>query len=136
MAGRAHAAGYRSATTLFETDGPDVRLVAVADANDRVADDAARRYGYERAEYDWRAIAEALRDFAPDEIVYVGDDAVIVDGLIAPVEAAWPAHQTRPRWMAISSLTPTVLRFVGTDAGRRRRFFGISEVTSRARPVC
>ena len=34
MAGRAHAAGYRSATTLFETDRPDVRLVAIADTNE------------------------------------------------------------------------------------------------------
>ena len=31
MAGRAHAAGYRAATTLFGTDRPDVRLVAIAD---------------------------------------------------------------------------------------------------------
>ena len=30
MAGRAHAAGYRSARTLFATDRPDVRLVAIA----------------------------------------------------------------------------------------------------------
>src|ERR1700712_4352839 len=61
MAGRAHAAGYRSATTVFGTDGPDVRLVAIADTNEAVADDTARRYGYERGEYDWRAIAEAPR---------------------------------------------------------------------------
>ncbi len=33
MAGRAHAAGYRSATTLFGTDRPDVRLVSIADTN-------------------------------------------------------------------------------------------------------
>jgi predicted dehydrogenase len=30
MAGRAHAAGYRTASTLFSTDRPDVRLVAIA----------------------------------------------------------------------------------------------------------
>ncbi|MGV9709916.1 Gfo/Idh/MocA family protein [Gordonia sp. NPDC003424] len=59
MAGRAHAAGYRTATTLFGTDRPDVRLVAIADANPAVADDNAKRYGYDRAEYDWRAIADA-----------------------------------------------------------------------------
>ena len=41
MAGRAHAAGYRSASTLFETDRPDVRLVAIADTNEAVADDTA-----------------------------------------------------------------------------------------------
>ena len=59
MAGRAHAAGYRTATTLFGTDRPDVRLVAIADTNTAVADDTAKRYGYERAEYDWQAIADA-----------------------------------------------------------------------------
>ena len=59
MAGRAHAAGYRTATTLFGTDRPDVRLVAIGDTNAAVADDTAKRYGYERAEYDWHAIAEA-----------------------------------------------------------------------------
>ncbi|MFW0793208.1 Gfo/Idh/MocA family oxidoreductase [Gordonia sp. CPCC 205515] len=59
MAGRAHAAGYRTATTLFGTDRPDVRLVAIADANPAIADDNAKRYGYDRAEYDWQAIAAA-----------------------------------------------------------------------------
>jgi len=38
MAGRAHAAGYRSASTLFGTERPDVRLVAIADTNEAVAD--------------------------------------------------------------------------------------------------
>src|SRR5205823_1792994 len=59
MAGRAHAAGYRSATTVFEPGLPDVRLVAIADLNEKFATDAARRYGYERAESSWQAIAEA-----------------------------------------------------------------------------
>ncbi|MDF3282375.1 Gfo/Idh/MocA family oxidoreductase [Gordonia sp. N1V] len=59
MAGRAHAAGYRTASTLFGTDRPDVRLVAIADANPAIADDNAKRYGYERAEYDWQSIAAA-----------------------------------------------------------------------------
>lgn len=59
MAGRAHAAGYRSATTVFNTDLPEVRLVAIADAHEPFAADAAKRYGYERVETDWRAIAEA-----------------------------------------------------------------------------
>ena len=33
MAGRAHAAGYRTAGTLFGLEHPDVRLVAIADAD-------------------------------------------------------------------------------------------------------
>jgi predicted dehydrogenase len=59
MAGRAHIAGYRSATTTYAPGLPEVRLVAVADVNEAVASDAARRFGYERAETDWRAVAAA-----------------------------------------------------------------------------
>ena len=50
MAGRAHAAGYRAATSMFETDLPGVRLVAIADAYEPFAVDVATRFGYERSE--------------------------------------------------------------------------------------
>jgi predicted dehydrogenase len=59
MAGRAHAAGYRSATTLYDAGLPEVRLVAIADVNAAFATDAAQRFGYERAESSWEAIASA-----------------------------------------------------------------------------
>ena len=59
MAGRAHAQGYRTASSLFGLDLPPVRLVAVADAHEPFATDAAARYGYERAETSWQAVAEA-----------------------------------------------------------------------------
>ena len=59
MAGRAHAAAYRTASTLFGLDRPAVRLVAVADVNRALAEDAARRYGYGRAEAGWQAVAAA-----------------------------------------------------------------------------
>jgi predicted dehydrogenase len=59
MAGRARLNGYRQAATLYGAGLPEVRLVAVADAHEPFARDAARRYGYERAETDWRAIVEA-----------------------------------------------------------------------------
>src|SRR5205809_8090252 len=59
MAGRAHASGYRSAPAVFGTDLPDVRLVAVADVHQPFAADTARRYGYERAETSWEAVAGA-----------------------------------------------------------------------------
>lgn len=58
MAGRAHCAGYRAAPTLFDRPLPPVRYVAVVDADQAVADDAARRYGYERAITDWRELLE------------------------------------------------------------------------------
>ena len=59
MAGRAHAAAYRTAATLYGLDRPAVRLVAVADPNRPLAEDVARRYGYQRAEPGWQAVAAA-----------------------------------------------------------------------------
>jgi predicted dehydrogenase len=59
MAGRAHINGYRAAPTVFDSDLPEVRLVAVADAHEPFAVDAAKRYGYERAETSWEAIVDA-----------------------------------------------------------------------------
>ena len=39
MAGRSHAAGYRSAPTLYGEGLPEVRLVAIADVNPTFATD-------------------------------------------------------------------------------------------------
>ena len=61
MAGRAHIAGYRSAGTLYASNLPEVRLVAVGDHNQDFASAAARRFGYERAEADWKRIADGHR---------------------------------------------------------------------------
>jgi predicted dehydrogenase len=58
MAGRSHAAAYRMANTVFGTGLPAVRLAAIADANTALAEDAARRYGYEKALSSWEAVAE------------------------------------------------------------------------------
>ncbi|MGK5681777.1 Gfo/Idh/MocA family protein [Actinoplanes sp. URMC 104] len=59
MVGRAHANAYRQAATVFGLDRPAPRLVAIADLHEPFAADAAARYGYERAETDWRAVVEA-----------------------------------------------------------------------------
>ena len=60
MVGRAHAAGYRTAAGLFDiNDRPETRLVAIADAYEPFAVDAAKRFGYERAETSWEAIVDA-----------------------------------------------------------------------------
>ena len=58
MAGRAHARGYRSAGTVFGLGLPEVRLVSVADVDEDLARDAAARYGFERADSSWQAVAE------------------------------------------------------------------------------
>ncbi|GAA4393177.1 Gfo/Idh/MocA family oxidoreductase [Tsukamurella soli] len=59
MAGKAHAAGYRAATAVYGDALPPVRLVSVADAYAPLAEDAARRFGYERFDTSWQAIAAA-----------------------------------------------------------------------------
>jgi predicted dehydrogenase len=58
MAGRSHAAGYRAVNTVFGEGLPPIRLAAIADANEPLARDAARRYGYEKAVTRWEAVAE------------------------------------------------------------------------------
>lgn len=57
MAGKAHIAAYRVAPTLYGTRLPDLRYVSVCDVNETLAADTAARYGYERSDTDWRAIA-------------------------------------------------------------------------------
>lgn len=59
MVGRAHAAGYRAASQLYDLDLPEVRLVAIADAHEPFAVDGAKRFGYQRPETSWQAIVEA-----------------------------------------------------------------------------
>jgi predicted dehydrogenase len=58
MAGRAHAAAYRVAPTLYASTLPDLRYVSVGDLNPQMGELAAKRFGYERSDTDWRAIAE------------------------------------------------------------------------------
>ena len=59
MVGRAHAAGYRAATQLYDLELPEVRLVAIADTHEPFATDAARRFGYQRPETSWEALVAA-----------------------------------------------------------------------------
>jgi predicted dehydrogenase len=59
MAGRSHAQAYRNAQTVFGDGAPPVRLVAIADINEQFAQHAAGRYGFERAETSWQAVADA-----------------------------------------------------------------------------
>lgn len=83
MAGRAHAAGYRSAGTVFDADGPEARLVSIVDTNSALAEDARRRYGFARAETDWRALAEADDVDAVSVVVANHLHREIIEGLLA-----------------------------------------------------
>jgi predicted dehydrogenase len=83
MAGRAHAAGYRSASTLYGEGLPEVRLVAVADVNPAFATDTARRFGFERAEPGWEAVAAADDVDVVSVVVANPLHRQIVEGLLA-----------------------------------------------------
>lgn len=58
MAGKSHAAAYRVAPTLYQPTLPELRYVSIGDVNAAVGEATAKRYGYERSDTDWRAIAE------------------------------------------------------------------------------
>jgi predicted dehydrogenase len=83
MAGRAHAAGYRGATTTYDAGLPDVRLVAIADVNADFAVDTARRFGFERAETNWQAVAEAPDIDVVSVVVANHLHREVVEGLLA-----------------------------------------------------
>lgn len=83
MAGRSHANGFRQAGTVFGADLPKVRLGAIADAYQPLAEDAASRYGYAKVYTDWRQVAD---DPSIDAVSVVVGNALhreIVEGLIA-----------------------------------------------------
>jgi predicted dehydrogenase len=83
MAGRSHAAGYRSAPTLYGAGLPEVRLVAIADVNHAFAADTARRFGFERAEDSWEAVAKAPDIDVVSVVVANFLHREIVEGLLA-----------------------------------------------------
>ncbi len=83
MAGRSHAQAYRSAQTVFGRDAPAVQLVAIADVNEEFATQTAQRYGFERAETSWQAIAAADDIDAVSIVVANHLHREIAEGLLA-----------------------------------------------------
>jgi predicted dehydrogenase len=83
MAGRSHAAGYRSASTLYDQGLPEIRLVAIADVNPAFAGETARRFGFERAEGGWEAVAAADDVDVVSVVVANPLHRQIVEGLLA-----------------------------------------------------
>jgi predicted dehydrogenase len=83
MAGRAHAAGYRTAPSLYAPTLPPVRLVSIGDVNAEFGEAAARRFGYDRHDTSWEAVAEA--DDIDVVSVVVGNTLhrEVVQGLLA-----------------------------------------------------
>ena len=58
MAGTTHANAWRQVGTVYDLGLPRIRLATIADTYLPFAEDAAERYGYERAVDDWRQVAD------------------------------------------------------------------------------
>ena len=83
MAGRAHAAAYRTAPTLYESTLPDLRFVSIGDVSPELGSLAARRFGYERTDTSWQAIAEDPDINVVSVVVANTLHREIVEGLVA-----------------------------------------------------
>jgi predicted dehydrogenase len=83
MVGRAHANAYRQAATVFGSGLPEIRLVAIADAHEPFATETARRFGYERAETGWQAVAAAPDVDVVSVAVANALHREVVEGLLA-----------------------------------------------------
>ena len=83
MAGRAHAAAYRSAPTLYRSTLPDLRFISIGDISPELGSLAARRFGYERNDTSWQAIAENPDINVVSVVVANSLHREVVEGLVA-----------------------------------------------------
>jgi predicted dehydrogenase len=59
MIGQAHAHAFRALPEFFRAPPAEVELTVVADADAALAEDARRRFGFNRTASSWEAVAEA-----------------------------------------------------------------------------
>jgi predicted dehydrogenase len=83
MAGRAHAAAYRAAPTLYRSTLPDLRFVSIADVSPELGATAAKRFGYERTDASWEAIAQDPDIHVVSVVVANSLHREMVEGLVA-----------------------------------------------------
>jgi len=83
MAGKAHAAAYRTASAVYDPVLPPIRLVSIADVNAEFGSLAARRFGYERNDTSWQAIAEADDIDVVSVVIANKLHREVVEGLLA-----------------------------------------------------
>lgn len=83
MAGKAHAAAYRAARTLYAPVLPEIRLVAIGDVYAPLGEETAQRFGFERHVADWRDIAAADDIDVVSVVVANALHREIVEGLLA-----------------------------------------------------
>jgi predicted dehydrogenase len=82
MAGRSHAAAYRMAPTLYASTLPDLRFISIGDISPELGSLAARRFGYERNDTSWQAIAENPDINVVSVVVANSLHREIVEGLV------------------------------------------------------
>jgi predicted dehydrogenase len=83
MAGKAHAAAYRTASALYSPTLPEVRLVSIGDVNEHFGSRAAKRFGYQRWDASWQAIADN-KDIDVVSVVIANKlHREVVEGLLA-----------------------------------------------------
>lgn len=83
MAGKAHAAAYRTAAALYDPTLPPLRFVSIGDVNAEFGSAAARRFGYERHDTSWQAIAEADDIDVVSVVIANKLHREVVEGLLA-----------------------------------------------------
>ena len=83
MAGKAHAAAYRAASSVYSPTLPEIRLVAIGDVYAPLGQEAAKRFGFERHVADWRDIAAADDIDVVSVVVANSLHREIVAGLLA-----------------------------------------------------
>jgi predicted dehydrogenase len=83
MAGLAHAAAYRAAPTLYRSTLPDLRFVSIGDVNPELGARAAKRFGYERTDSSWEAIAANPDIHVVSVVVANSLHRELVEGLVA-----------------------------------------------------
>jgi predicted dehydrogenase len=106
MAGRAHAAGYRSLQGVYGDRVPGVKPVAVADQRRDLAADLASRFGFDRVETSWQAIAEAEDIDAVSVVLPNSEHRAVVEALLARGKAVLcekPLARTAPEAMAMEA---------------------------------
>ncbi len=106
MAGRAHAAGYHNLRSLYGDVVPRVKPVAVADANGVLAADLAAKFGFERVETSWEAVAEADDIDAVSVVLPNSEHRAVVAGLASRGKAILcekPAARTAAEAMAMAA---------------------------------
>lgn len=106
MAGRAHAEGYRSLRATYGDRLPRVKPVAVADQNRALAADLAERFGFERVETSWEAVAEADDIDAVSVVLPNSEHRAAVQGLLSRGKAVLcekPLARTAAEAMAMEA---------------------------------